>query len=585
LITTEVMDDLFIDTAPEFLLEPRRSAEPSRFQQLLCTIQSDETNPPDVPNEYETPEWEEDFEFKSAALRDAFQQTVPEELYIELFGSLESKCHLLLDKERKATPKSFYELERYTQGHGDVFLYNQEFKYRDVDPLAGRVIWYPKTYDALIGFRCFVVDIDEVDAGNIRSVIEMITTAPILPNFVNLTGNGLHLYFLFDALHNMKYSAWLMAYDNGTRIETERDVYVTIKQGMIAWFNGSTAGSDVRNHLAQPSRLAGSKTKNRNKRTILYKVSDTKYSIQHIAELVGVGLPDKERIRLWKKQKDAEWRRERKKRQMASVSIPLSLLDFFDRDAPESALEVVHSDTSNDTDTDGDTDGDPVIVKVSRKYQFDYEKFRQQILDDRNHELQWKTEYYAEQNRIRAEKRASVGYQQLKVAQRRGLESQYKQFRQQMFDGAMLGNRADLLHIFWNRALAYQKDTDIIFHDFWELVSHCNVLSRDKITEKQVWKIISGPHCDYSDDSIFNRIGITITMTNKKTEERKQRSEERKSTWKRVLLICESELESNPKLSDRQLTKIVNSYGIKVCHKTISTRFEIKELRVKLRMQ
>jgi hypothetical protein len=516
-----------------------------------------------------------------AALRSVFQQTMPEELYIELFGSLESKCHLLLDKERKATAKSYHELERYIQERDHVFLYNQVFKNRSTDPETGDVKWYPKDYDALIGFRCFVVDIDEVDATNIRSVIEMIMSAPILPNYINLTGNGLHLYFLFDALHNMKHSAWLMAYRNETSIESERDIYVTIKQGMISWFNGTTAGSDVRNHLAQPSRLAGSKTKNRNKRTILYKVSDTKYSIQHIAELVGVGLPDKERIRLWKKQKDAEWRRERKKRQMASASIPFSLLEFFDHEVPESALEVVdHGDTSNDTD--GDTDGDPVIVNVSRKHQFDWEKMQQQILDDRNRELQWKTEYYAEQKRIRAEKKASAGYQALKVAQRRGLESQYRQFREQMFNGAMLGNRADLLHIFWNRAPAYQKDTDIIFHDFWELVSRCNVLSRDKITEKQVWKIISGPHWDYSDDSIFNRIGITITMTNKKTEERQRLKDENQEKWKRILLICESELEANPKLSDRQLTKVINSYSIKVCHKTISTRFEIKELRAKL---
>jgi hypothetical protein len=126
---------------------------------------------------------------------------------------------------------------------------------------------------------------------------------------------------------------------------------------------------------------------------------------------------------------------------------------------------------------------------------------------------------------------------------------------------------------------------DIVFRDFFQLVDQCNMLSSSKITEKQVRNIITGPHCDYTDESIFNRIGLTIKMTNKKTEERKQLSSERMEKWRRILFICESELQVNPKLSDRQLTKIVNSYGIAVCHKTISTRLEIKELRARLLLQ
>ena len=74
-------------------------------------------------------------------------------------------------------------------------------------------------------------------------------------------------------------------------------------------------------------------------------------------------------------------------------------------------------------------------------------------------------------------------------------------------------------------------------------------------------------------------------MTNKKIEVRKQRSSERMEKWRRILLICESELQEDPKLSDRQLTKLINSYGIAVCHKTMSTRLEIKELRARMLLQ
>lgn len=582
MITTEELDDLFNydDTPPQFLPEPLQVAKPSRVRQLLSGLMSDETILPDVSNEYETPEWEEDFEFKATTLRNVFPQTMPEELYIELFGSLESKCHLLLDKMMKVTPKSFYELERYIQEHDDVFLYNQEFKWQSVDRNSGELKKSPKTYDALIGFRCFVVDIDYVNAGNIRSVIEMIMTAPILPNYVNLTGNGLHLYFIFDAVHNMKHSAWLMAFVKGTSSKSERDVYVTIKQGMIAWYNGSTAGSDVQNHLAQPSRLAGSKTKNRNKRTILFKVSDTKYSIQHIAELLGIELPDEENIRRWKKKVEADRRQEGKKRQKASASTALSLLDFFDHDAPESALEVVDLD-----DTGNDTDDDPVIVNVSRKYQFDWEKFRQQILDDRNRELQSpEALYFAEQKRIRAERRASVGYQQLRVAQRRGLESQYEQFKQYCFDVARHGKRATLLHIFWNRASAYQKDMNVIQRDFDDLFMHCNALHRTKeVTKKQYDSIVNGPRIKYGKDAIHRHLDTELKFKNKRNDELQGNRDTKDNKWKRIYVICETVLENNPSSSWEHILNTVNSYGIDVSDKTLRTRPEVRELKARLR--
>ena len=576
--TTEEIEALFDYSDPptqEYLLELIPTNNRSRIGQLLPNPVADE------PNEFETPEWEEDFESKVSALRDEFKQTMPEELYVELFGSLESKCHLLLDKGTKATAESFYELEQYILDHGDIFLYNQEFRYKDVDPVTGKVIGYPKTYNALTGFRCFVVDIDYVDASNIQSVIDMIKSRKILPNYINLTGNGLHLYFLFDALHDMKHSSWLMAFINGTSIGSERDVYVTIKQRMISWFKDSTAESDVRNHLAQPSRLPGSKTKNRNKRTILFKVTDVKHSIQHIAELTGIELPDKESIHQWKR-KIARDQRRRAKTPKDAASKPASLHDLFDSDEPESALTAPAVDdevnvASHDVDN------------PNSKYRFSFDGLAQRILVDGDWEKgSLEDLILEEQMRLWAEKKARAASPEAhmrKIAQRRGLESQYNQFKQQMFSGAMYGNRADLLHVFWNRAPLYQKDMDIISRDFYELVDHCNQLSRDKITDKQIMNIISGPHYDYSDEAIYNRIGITISMTNKKTDERQRLRDENKEKWKRILMICESELQTNPKLSDRQLSKIINVYGISVTHKTISTRLEIKELRARLLMK
>lgn len=580
MITDDSLDDLFNfedispESSPEMFLVPT----PRKTQKWIADLIGDLN----APNEFETPKWEEDFESKATALRQTFEQTTPESLYIDLFGSLESKCHLLLDKGKKRRAHSFHDLEAYIQNHDDVFLYTQEFKGIGKNS-DGRSDCYPKTYDALTGFRCFVVDIDKVDAGNIGSVIEKITSAPILPNYVNLTGNGVHLYFIFDTLHDVKHSAWLMAYCNKTNSASERAAYVTIKQKMISWFNGTTAESDVRNHLTQPSRLPGSKTKNRNKRTIVFRVSDAKYNIQYIAELVGVELPDEEDIRKWKKLKDAAIRKRRKEQKKSSAtSTPFSFDDAFSDWVPPvpSVPEIDdHGDVSNDTDHD------PIPVNMTGRFRLDFEKIRQQVIDDHNQEMQSPESRYAEQKRLRAEKRSSEGQQPLKIAQRRGLESQYKQFMEQMFDGAKRGNRADVLHVFWNRAPAYQKDTEIISHDFFRLLDHCNAKSTDKITDKQVLKIINGPHNDYSNESIFNRTGITITMSNKKTEERKQRRETREEKWRRILLICESELEINPKLSDRQLTKILTSYGIKVCHKTISTCAQLKELRTRLRMQ
>jgi hypothetical protein len=587
ILTDDELEDLFSDLdSPdhelqnqEYLLEPRPHDKPSRIRQLVPLVATAEADQTDEPNEFETPEWEQDFESKASALRDVFQQTVIEELHIELFGSLESKCHVLAD-ERKATARSFYELESLIQEHNDVFLYNQEFKNRSVDPETGDVKWYPKDYDALTGFRCFVEDIDEVDASNIHSVIDMIMSKPIRPNYINLTGNGLHLYFIFDALHDMKHSAWLMAYVNGTSIESERDVYVAIKQGMIAWFHSSTAESDVKNHLAQPSRLPGSKTKNRNKRTILFKVSDTKYSIQHIASLVGIELPDEESIREWKKKVAADQRRWRKQMPKDTASKPASLHDLFDYDAPEPMLEVTTiEDEVNVASHDVDN--------PESKYRFNFDGIRQRMIDEDIFEQESpETQYYAELKRLRAEKNASAGYQKRKIAQRRGLESQYQQFKQYCHDVARHGKRADLLHIFWNRAPLYQQDQNVIQRDFDDLFVYCNALHRTKkVTMKQYNSIVNGPRIPYRNGSISRHLDVDLKFKNKSKDEMLRKRDEKNEKWKRILLICESELQADPKLSDRQLTKILNTYGIKVCHKTISTRFEVKELRARLRMQ
>ncbi|QXE89172.1 hypothetical protein KP001_12020 [Geomonas subterranea] len=585
--SSESIEIHFNHNAPashEFLLEPRQAPLSSRIRQLTQDLEVDISNQPDEPNEFETREWEEDFEAKADALSGMFQQAMNEELYIELFGSLESKCHVLAD-ERKKTAKSFYDLDRIIQEHNDVLLYNQEFVGVLIDPQTKEKKWYPKDYDALVKFRCFVDDIDKVNAGNIQAVIDMIMTAPILPNYINLTGNGIHLYFLFDATHDMKHSAWRMAYVNDTTIESERNVYINVKQEMIKWFKGSTAYSDVSNHLAQPSRLAGSKTKNRNKRTILFKVSDTKYSIQHIAGLFNIDLPDEESIRQWKKKVDADKKRWKKaKGQSNHVA---TLLDFTDPD-DASGNDMVHLSRAVVSCTDMAPDVDH--ANPNSKYRFDFTEVVQRVLSDYTEHMNSPEEKLLERfRRLRAESKAKAEAdprrQQRKIAGRRGLESQYNQFKQQMFNGVHGGNRANALHIFWSRAAAYQKNEDVIFTDFCDLLSLCNSMRGKKITEKQVSKILCGPRIKYPDDSIFKRTGIMIVMTNSKNKERQKRKDNKTKKWELILKICESELLENDRLSDRQLTTKINAFGIPVSNKTISSSLKIKELRAKLNLQ
>lgn len=596
--TSEEFDELFNDyepPPPEILLEPCFANKPSRVQQLLSKLQSDEANLPDGPNEFETPEWEEDFEFKASTLRDAFQQTVTEELYIELFGSLESKCHLLLNEQRKWTAKSFHELEQHIQENDHVFLYNQVFENRAVDPETGEVIWYPKTYDALIGFRCFVVDIDHVDARNIRSVIEMIKSKPILPNYINLTGNGLHLYFLFDALHDLKHSTWRMAKVNETTSESERETYVVLKQKMIAWYSSSTAKSDTDNHLAQPSRLPGSKTKNRNKQTILFKVSDIKYSIQHIAGLFGIDLPDEESIRRWKKKVNAD-RRKWKKEQKVSASKPAPLQDFFGSDEPESRPEsrpetrpepMLVVEEVDDNVCGGDCE--PGTVNVNSKYRFSFDGLAQRISEDWDGELNCpRNKFYEELKKLRAEKKAKAATpesQKRRIAQRRGLESQYEQFTQYCRDVAQYGKRRLLLHIFWNHAPWYQKDQIVIQRDFDDLFLLCNSLHHTEITKQQYNSIVTGPSYKYTKKTISDLLCVELKFKNKKNDKLKYNRDANDNMWKRIYVICESTLKINPRCGWEHLLNTVNSYGMKVCDKTLRTRSEIKELKARMRSQ
>lgn len=582
----ELYDHLFNTPAKpthQFLLERRPQDKPSRIRQLVPALAvTDETGQPDEPNEFETPEWEADFEAKSSALRDDFRETPIEPFYVDLFGSLDARCHLLLNEKRKWTAKSFYELEQHVQENDHVFLYNQVFKYKSVDPETREEIRNPKTYEALLGLRCIVVDIDHVDAGNIRSVIEMITSKPILPNYVNLTGNGLHLYFLFDTIHDMYHSAWLIAFYNDTKRESEREVYGKIKQKLIASFNGSTAESDKNNHLAQPSRLPGSKTKNRNKRTILFKVSDTKYSIQHIARLFGIELRDEEEIRQWKKKVDAARRKWKKEQEAATTSTPTTFLDFLDTDESEQMLDVVDGDEDACAVTDEVT-----FENVNSKYKFKFEGLLQRVTDeDAREQDSPEAKFYAEQYRLRAEKKARAATpegQKRKIAQRRGLESQYEQFRQYCRDVAQHGKRRPLLHIFWNHAPWYQKDQNVIQRDFDDLFNHCNALHRTKVTRQQYNSIVNGPHYPYTKETISHLMGVELKFKNKRQDELKQRADAKDNMWKRIYLICETTLEINPRCSWGVLNNTVKSNGIDVSEKTLRTRSEIRKLKAGVR--
>jgi len=514
--------------------------------------------------------WASDFNSKSEILKNNYQESLQEDLYIDLFGSLESKCNLLLSGNIKQNNKKFGTLSDYVANNDTVFIYPQVFD----NFCKGK--YYQRNLDSLNALKCFVVDIDDVTSSNISYVIDKIDKMKLKPNYVVNSGNGLHLYFVFSALHYVKASIGNMMFVENKSTPNQcltynviysknyykyLDIYKKIKKGIINWFSDLPMKADTNNHLVQPIRLFGSKTKNPKYFTEIFKITDVKYSIQDVAELFDIELPDEENI------KELEVFSKKIQNQLNYQKVK----EKNNKDNKKK-LESITSSTGDITTQRYKIDYTDFIEKC-RKEQEEYLNSEEYIREQK---------YYQKVKEERGKKKSKKNT--LTAAQAKGFESQYNQFKNLIWNAGKIGNRRNCLYVFWNRAHQYTKDKNLILKDYKDIANYFQSLSLENLlTDSQINEIPNQKVIKLKNETIFKFTGINIVFERKRDVIREntkiQTKIKKENELKAIIDLSKKYFSDNPNSGYRELSIELESFGIKKSFKTLSKISQIKDIR------
>ena len=519
-----------------------------------------------IVTNYLSDEWVEDFKMKYDMLKSHFDESCSEDMYVDIFQSLKHKCHLLIDQWQKFPNVTYDSLIDYVIKYDTVFIYPQTFE----SYYKGK--YYPKDIEAVISFKCIVVDIDEVTSSNIYLAISKIKAMAIQPNYVVNSGNGLHLYYIFSEMHNMKGSIGLIAYhDDKTQLnkcltqniiyhekyQEYRDLYSKVKNGMICWFDDLPMKADHKNHLVQPIRLFNSKTKNPNIYTQIFRITNVKHSFQEIASRFGIELPEESVIRDFVKFSNSIKNKKR--------------YEKTKKKNEQEAKKISTVPTSN----------------TQRNFHFDREEFTKQMLADELKEKESEEYKFFQRLKDQREKVFREKYSEkkpLSKAQGKGRLSQYHQFKNIIKNSGKVGNRRNCLYVFWNRAHQYTKNKDMILLDYNEIADHFRSLSYShKLTDAQINEILKNDSVRLRDDTIYRMTGVRIVFERKQDQLRKTAKEQTKlkkdSERQRIIEIASDILIKNPLEGYRGLSDVLKLLGINKSFKTLSMMEEIRRLK------
>ena len=547
------------------------------------------------------PVWIEELSYKNSMLDNEFEPATQEELYVDLLGSIDTKCDLLLNRAFKRSGVKFNELQSYIDENHNVFIYTQSFDtyFRDT--------YYPKCYEALQNWYAIVVDVDDVRSEHLESILYKIKAAPIKPNYILSTGGGLHLYYMLRQPHNVKGCIGLMAYGN---IKTDDEVepllthrigyhksylkfldpYETIKQGMIAWFSDTPVISDTQNHLTQPSRLLGSKTKNPDYYVKGYKAFDVKYSMQELALQFDIELPDESDIDNWigvskkiksdaDRTKSAEKALEKKSKKAIAACTTNIIADVQVEFKSPEMIQI--SDDENINEFFGSTiDAENVspYIEGNRKYKFDWtqmtQKMTQIILDQQIRDREYLQKKKLE--KAQGNKRATP--------QALGRLSQYRQFKNWILKIGDVGNRTGCLISFWLRSHMYIKNEQMIERDYDDIAWQFQSMSTTNVlTDADVARIKRKKPRNIRDLAIIKLTGYKPVFKRNQDVERAdakiKTATKQAAMLETITAIAKDEFERRGKCTYGELSKVLLEHGVKRSPKTLSTTPAVREIK------
>jgi hypothetical protein len=379
--------------------------------------------------------------------------------------------------------------------------------------------------------KCFgiVVELDNVRSARLPDLITKISSIDLKPNMLVSSGNGIHLYYLFSEpfdFFSFTSTICMLGY-----IKRE-DVFEVVKQvynKLSDLYVDEGIGYKVdRMHLSQPIRMCGSTTKNVNFRTVGYRVSNERRSLEEYAELLGVELFDDELAKL--------------------------IDQYLHKDTGELPEDVIKELEPEAEESTGQSNKFNIFDDIDTTF-FEFYK-------DNKSEVRARWLEYAKQlgdeDRPKA---ATVPIGKKKYPTKEPNYSNYLKTLLKVMYGASVGNRQKLMTIFCSRAAMYRVPEDRMkkdartIRDFWN-----NRWPKQLFKERELECAFKGRKYWYSNETIWKQTGVDLSIENKR-EAKKAVKEQKRSGMQKCAVEF---IQANRDCSYSDITEYLASSGHKV---------------------
>ena len=505
-----------------------------------------------------TPEWIADFEMKNSILGSLFKETSAIDIYEKMFKDMTVERPLFIgDLEKPKIAKNYDDIQKHIEEYNTVFVYLQEFRKS-----------YSRKHISIDSIYGFIVDIDSVRSHNIQEIIDLIKVAPLKPNIVVSSGNGLHLYYLFDKVfqfYNYTYSIALYSY-MANIVANRRSVFKVVKdvyKEVCGWYEKKGSSYIVdKLHLSQPLRMCGAKTKNSLYRTQGFVVSDHRVILEDLADMVEVEFIDDEVLSLMM---DAEAHR------TAEI-----ILDDSGNTVTEELLG------GGDVLGIGDDDAvDTVIVgKKENDFMAEYRKdpkgwwdgMASSVLEEYKRQ-QEENHLYAAALPVKPKKESKSNY-----------DIYYETVRR-IRKGATIGHRQRLLHVLSSRGSMHQIPIEQVTKDVNDLAEYFTSENPTlPMTDSDISSALHGyeQRWRYTNAFVLSDTGVDLQVENKEFTRRENNRKTKAAKIRKILAIAAFVFDENPKTSFRQLWGILKEdYSIHVARGWVTEREEIRDMKAK----
>lgn len=507
-----------------------------------------------VKMDINTPEWVQDFEIKKQMLGQRYMATEAQEIYNIIFGDLTKERPLFLrDIKKPIIAKGYKDILKYIEEYDTVFVYLQEFRKS-----------YSRAHSSIDSMYALVVDLDGVRAHNLHEVIELVEKAPLKPNLIVSSGNGVHLYYLLKEpfpFYCFTYVSAIASYDANIQL-SRKGAFKVIKEihkAICSWYRKPDQDYKIDVlHLSQPLRMCGAKTKNPEYRTEGFMVTDHRVDMEELAELVGVKLVDEEIVPFLKardpqfieehaaylKEMELAAKKEDADRKRNTEMARASFRGY--RANREAFIEKMKQVFGRETNTtQGGNNGEMEVVdEVPRQTQ----KLRYQ--------------------------RESQG--------RRSFDL-FTETAKKIGDGAKPGNRHNLLHILCSRGGMYRIPIEQLTKTVHKMAEHFTTIDpTDPISDDDIRSALTAyeKRWKYRNSYVLEKTGVDLSMENKKTLERAASRVKKSERNSNVVEIAKFIFEEAPKTSLRQFYKILTEdYSMDVSRSWVVGNEAIKEIK------